>query len=377
MIECSAYDSNRCQSCQLIKTPYLDGLESKIELVRESFETQELLDSIQSDYILEYRNKAKFVVGGDLSSPILGIPGPQDNFKVSPLLDCPLHTKLTNKIANSILSNIRKFKLVPYDIVNKTGEFKYLILSEGHGTAEISIRFGMRSLEALERVKKLYVSLKEQYPQIKVCCFEVQPKHAAIFTGVEHFLSDTRYIQHDFGEIQLSSSSSNFFQVNSLVAKKLYEVVLLRMEEEQINISVDLFCGVGGFAQQLSKFSHKVYGIEINQVAIDCANYSKNQNNLKNIEFICDDANDFKKYISAEIDLVVVNPPRRGLGDDLCNILSTMGAKFLIYSSCNPKTLKKDLERITSHYELESITPVDMFPLTKHLEVLCILKRKD
>jgi 23S rRNA (uracil747-C5)-methyltransferase len=377
MINCEAYDSNRCKSCGLIKLSYEDGLNQKIELVQKIFPTIIFSDTIKSHKLVGYRNKAKFVVGGDIAGPILGIPSPGNKLLVSPLTDCQLHTESINQIAISALSGIREFNLTPYSIATKTGEFKYLIISEGHKTADISIRFGMRSLEAQARVEKLFKKLKLSFPTIKVCTFEIQSEHAAIFSGKEIFLSEDKFIQYDFEDIQLSSSSSNFVQVNSLIAKQLYETVFERMKNEQIQVGVDLFCGVGGFAQQLSRFSEKVYGIEIDDVAIECAKYSTKLNNIKNIVFICDDAKNFKQHIKSDIDLIVVNPPRRGLGKGLSLLLSEMNSKYIVYSSCNAKSLAADLNVIGSSYEVESITPVDMFPLTNHLEVLCILKQKN
>jgi len=376
MIDCKAFDSNRCKSCDLIKSPYEVGLNSKIDTLAEIFDQSKFLEPIRSEKIKEYRNKAKLVVGGDLNQPILGIPSPVNIKQVSPLTDCPLHTIEINKMANLIRDNISNYGLTPYDINSKKGELKYIMISEGNNTNELSIRFGMRSLESFERVKKLYKFLVSENKNIKVCSFEVQPKHAAIYNGKETFLTDNKYIQHDFGDIQLSSSTSNFFQVNSAVAKNLYEKVFSRFKNENINTAVDLFCGVGGFAQQISRFSKNVYGIEINQVAIDCANYSINKNNIKNIKFVCDDANNFQKHIKGDVDLLVVNPPRRGIGHDLCHILKRINPKYVVYSSCNGKTLATDIKILSEKYNIESLTPVDMFPLTNHLEVLCFMVRK-
>ncbi len=375
MINCLAYDSHRCKSCSLIKYNYEDGLTQKITFLSSYFDPNLFNKPIKSSPIIGYRNKAKFVIGGSLEDPIIGIPSINNNQLVSPLTDCPLHTDTINKLAQLIRSSIAQFKLTPYNIEKRTGEFKYLIISQGYKTNELSIRFGMRSLESFERVKKLYKLLLASNKNINVCSFEVQPKHASIFEGKEIFLSENKYIQHDFESIQLFSSTSNFFQVNSKVAKSLYDKINTRFQNENICISVDLFCGVGGFGQQLLKFSNQVYGIELNSVAIDCANYSVKSNNLSNIEFICDDANNFDKYIKGKVDLLVVNPPRRGIGAHLCELIKKINPKFLIYSSCNTKTLSKDINLLTTHYKIESITPVDMFPLTRHLEVLCILER--
>jgi 23S rRNA (uracil747-C5)-methyltransferase len=375
-VNCNAFDSKRCNSCGLLSFTYEQGLNNKIEIVKNMFANVNFLDPVKSKIISGYRNKAKFIIGGDLLNPIIGIPSPKNIKIVSPLVDCPLHIKIINDLAIFILKSISEFNLIPYDINTKKGEFKYLIITQGHLTNEISIRFGMRSLESFERVEKLYSKASKIFPNIKVMSFEVQPKHAATFSGTEHYLSLDKYIHHDFGDIQLASSTSNFFQVNSLVALNLYKRIYDRFKDKGLNIALDLFCGVGGFAISLGKISNLVFGIELNQVAIDCANYSLEKNNLSNVTFICDDANNFETHIKDKIDLVVVNPPRRGIGEKLCKLLLKMSSKYIVYSSCNATSLNDDIKILNSDYEIESMTPVDMFPLTNHLELLCIMVKR-
>ncbi len=168
----------------------------------------------------------------------------------------------------------------------------------------------MRSLEAYERVVKLSTETRSKFKQVKVVSFEVQPKYSPTFDGLEHHLTDNRYIHFSFDNYILASSTSNFFQVNSYVASELYSQINKRFKDESIKVSVDLFCGVAFSKANISRF---VYGIEINIVAIDCANYSLKLNCFSNIKFICDDANNFKNHIIDDIDLVVINPPRRGI----------------------------------------------------------------
>jgi len=371
-ITCEAYIQNRCRSCSSIGEDYDDLLAQKVGRLSLLFPTEKILAPIRTENLLGYRNKVKFVVGGTVENPRLGIPSTQDRFDVSPLLDCPLHCRDLNDIAFFIFNHIEEYKLVPYSIKDRKGEFKYLILSLARKTKEVSIRFGMRSLESFERVKKLQVLLQEKFSNIKVISFEVQPKHAALFEGKTYYLTENKYIEHDFDDFKLLGSTSNFFQVNSDVAKDLYNKVYERFHGESIKLAVDLFCGVGGFAVSMSRFASKVIGIEISDNAIECAK----KLNAKNVEFFCDDALTFPKYNTEPVDLLVVNPPRRGIGKQFSELICEIGPKYLVYSSCNPETLKNDADIFMRDYELESITPVDMFAQTEHLEVLSFWKKK-
>jgi 23S rRNA (uracil747-C5)-methyltransferase len=371
-INCHAYNEKRCQSCSLIEQDYEVALKNKVSRLEELFPKDKILTPLKTSELQGYRNKAKFVIGGSLDQPVIGIPGVKDKFSVSPLLDCLLHHEDLNEVASFIFEHIKEFKLTPYSVEEKKGEFKYLILSIGRNTNDISIRFGMRSSESRPRVGKLLALLQEKFANVKVVSFEIQSKHAAIFEGETHYLTENRYIEHDFDDFQLKGSTTNFFQVNSEVAKSLYEKVFQRYKDESIDVAIDLFCGVGGFAQSVARFAKKVIGIEISQNAIECAKELA----AKNIEFFCDDALKFPNYYQGNVDLLVVNPPRRGIGEQFSKHICEISPKYFVYSSCNPQTLKKDAEIFSEFYELESITPVDMFALTDHLEVLSFWKRK-
>ena len=371
-ITCQAYIQKRCISCSLIEKDYEDALAQKVSDLQLLFPAEKILPAIKTDDLLEYRNKAKFVIGGTLENPIIGIPSHLDKYSVSPLVDCPLHHRILNELAVFILDHIREFKLVPYSIEEKSGEFKYLILSVARKTNEVSLRFGMRSSESLPRVRKLMSLLQEKFSNVKVVSFEIQPKHAALFEGVTHYLTENKYIEHDFDDFKLLGSTTHFFQVNSEVAKSLYDKVYQRYKDESIKLAIDLFCGVGGFAFSMARFAQKVIGIEISENAIECAKKLE----AKNVEFFCDDALKFSNYNKGPVDLLVVNPPRRGIGKQFSELICQIEPKYFVYSSCNPHTLKADADIFMSHYELESITPVDMFALTEHLEVLSFWKRK-
>ncbi|EQC45441.1 putative 23S rRNA (uracil-5-)-methyltransferase RumB [Bacteriovorax sp. Seq25_V] len=371
-MNCNAFVEQRCRSCSLIEKNYHEALQEKIDTLSIMFPRALIKDAIETTERLGYRNKAKFVVGGTLEAPILGIPSPQDKFTVSPLLDCPIHEAELNTISLYIKESIKKFLLTPYSLETRTGEFKYLILTKAKGTEEVSIRFGMRSSESRPRVEKLAKELQEKFLNIKVISFEIQPKHAAIFEGDTYYLTEEKFIQHDFESFRLVSSTTNFFQVNSEVAKKLYDQIFSRYKDEDINLALDLFCGVGGFAFSAARFSNKVIGIELSENAIECAKTIQSPK----VEFYCDDAIKFQEYNKEKVDLLIVNPPRRGIGEKFSNLICEIAPTFFVYSSCNPKTLKADSDIFEKEYELECLIPVDMFAMTSHLEVLSFWKRR-
>lgn len=376
ILKCRAYSEQRCRSCTTIEVDYENGLAQKILKLKDLFPQLDLSEAIKNSEIVEYRNKAKFIIAGSLKNPVVGIPSPTDKFMASELLDCPIHEKELNEVALFIKSRISEFLLTPYDLRTKKGEFKYLIITQSFSEKEISVRFGMRSSESLPRVGKLSKFLTEHFPSIKVISFEIQPKHAALFEGETTYLLDEKFITHKMNDYKLLSSTTSFFQINSKIAQRLYSRVFEEYKNKEINTALDLFCGVGGFSFELSKFSKNVIGIELSENAIECANASLLLNNFKNIKFICDDAYNFKKYLQDnQCDLITVNPPRRGIGEKFCHLINEINPRFLVYSSCNPETLKTDSEILKDKYKLIKMIPVDMFALTNHLEVLTFWER--
>ena len=176
------------------------------------------------------------------------------------------------------------------------------------------------------------------------------------------------------GDLKFYVSKDSFFQVNMNIALKLYNKVLEYLDRG--NNVLDLYCGTGTISLFLSKYFDRVMGIEINEEAIKCANLNKKLNHISNAEFICGDASKKIHNLKFQADSVVVDPPRSGLTSDGINDILKINPKKLVYVSCDPMTLARDLKLLKSNYEIKEVTLFDMFPWTYHVEsvVLCIKK---
>ena len=183
------------------------------------------------------------------------------------------------------------------------------------------------------------------------------------------------YIIDKIGDMLFKVSVESFFQVNSIQVKKLYDKVLEYAKLTGKERVLDLYCGTGTIGMFLSKKTKYVYGIEINESAVKDANYNKKLNNINNIEFLCEDANKIKNNYK-NIDLVVVDPPRSGLGENAIKTIIDINPKRIVYVSCDPVTLARDLKILQQNYLIKELTPVDMFPNTYHCESVCVLERR-
>ncbi len=184
------------------------------------------------------------------------------------------------------------------------------------------------------------------------------------------------FIEDKIGNYIYKISPDSFFQVNTLQAKNLYDKVLDYLKPNSNDKVLDLYCGTGTIGIYISNYVSSVKGIEINKFAIDDANYNKKINNIKNITFECLDASKIDK-IKDDFNSVIVDPPRSGLDKKTINYLINSKAKKIVYVSCDPITLARDLEVLKDYYEVIEITPFDMFTYTYHVECVCLLLRKN
>ncbi len=361
--QCSYYQKQVCQSCDLID----HSAEEYVQLKQLHYSSTLERD----ENFFHGRNKAKLVVSGTVESPILGLQNKE-------LLDCPLHISAINQLGHALLPLITEFKLVPYNLETRKGELKYLIIFASPTTHEMMLRFVMRSKEALERVQKLIPQLKQKFPQLKLISINLQPEHTAIIEGkVEIFLTENKTLVDRIGTYQFVIGPKTFYQVNSNVAFKLFSKAQEHVKKMKVKQAMDLFCGIGTFATFCAPYVEKMVGVELSQESIEYAKASAKLNKLSNTEFYAEDVDQFlKNHQEFNPELIIVNPPRRGLGKSITQKLLNLNPEHIIYSSCNPETLKEDLEDLKQKYEVVEQTPFDMFSLTHHLEVLCILKLK-
>jgi 23S rRNA (uracil747-C5)-methyltransferase len=359
---CLYYQKDQCKSCDLIHLTEEEYKKSKQNHYNNSL--------VLGENFFQSRNKAKFVVSGTIDHPILGL-------KDTEILECPQHLPIINKVAQFLIPLITQAKLPPYNLELKTGELKYLIIFANHTQTKLMLRFVLRSKEAFERIKKLVPIIQAKFPMLELISINLQPLHTSIIEGEEEIiLTDRKFITDQLGPFQFILGPKTFYQVNSPVAEKLFLHAQTIAKTIKPKVVLDLFCGIGTFAHFCANEAQRVIGIELSAESIDYAQKSAALNGLKQCEFYAQDVFQFLAMNKdLRPDLVIVNPPRRGLGEKVVDLLLDLAPAHLFYSSCNPETLKKDLEKILPFYEVLDSTPFDMFSLTSHLEVFTYLRR--
>ncbi len=396
-MNCDYYDRGVCHSCSAMGIPVAIQRATKAARARAAVDPAAGSDGVRwlepfGGPEADFRNKAKMVVGGTVLAPTLGILDPEH--QGVDLRGCGILLPGLRAVQPVLADFITLAGLVPYDVATRRGELKHVITTESPD-GELMVRFVLRSTEALPRIRKHLDALLAAAPRIRVVTANLHPTHAAVLEGEEELvLTEQAALPMRVNELLLSLPPRSFFQTNTPVAAALYRqatewadkaIEPVETADPRALIStggrhriVDLYCGVGGFGLALAAPGCEVVGVETSEEAIEAANSIAASHGL-NARFTAGDAREWlpdpaSGTASRPADLVVVNPPRRGLGPELCATLDASGVPTIIYSSCNPDTLARDLALMPAYRVLEARL-FDMFPETEHLEVMILLER--
>ncbi|WP_226569447.1 23S rRNA (uracil(747)-C(5))-methyltransferase RlmC [Mangrovibacter yixingensis] len=374
-MQCELYAEGRCHSCQWLMLPLAQQLEKKMAHLRELLAAMPVGQWCQpvSGAEQAFRNKAKMVVSGSVERPILGVRN--RDASVADLTDCPLYPAEFAAVFTAIKPFIARVGLTPYNVERQRGELKYILLTQSQYDGSLMLRFVLRSTAKIARLKQELPWLQEQAPQLRVITANIQPVHMAIMEGKEEILlTQETGLREEFNGVPLWIRPQSFFQTNPQVASALYATARDWVRALPVQHMWDLFCGVGGFGLHCATPQMQLTGIEIAPEAIACAQQSAQELGLKHVDFQALDSTSWATGQQAVPDLVLVNPPRRGIGPELCRFLTEMAPGFIVYSSCNAVTMAEDIRRLAG-YGIEQIQLFDMFPHTAHYEVLALLRR--
>lgn len=369
-MDCHHYDAFRCRSCSLLEVPRARQLSDKEAHARSLVDAPVWLPTVAGAES-GFRNKAKMVVGGTVDAPTLGILD-RDLVGID-LRDCGLHSPGLTAALGGIADWIAGAGLTPYDVATRSGELKHVLLTESPDD-ELMLRLVMRSTALEARVRSRLLDLRAAVPRLRVVTINVQPEHKAVLEGEREIvltLESTMPMRLATG-VEMWLGPQSFFQTNTAVAEALYGQARTWVETlPDVRTVWDLYCGIGGFALHLAGPGRQmVVGVEVSPEAIRSATHAQ----VAGAAFVAADATAWALAQPSAPDLVVVNPPRRGIGPELAGWLERSGARHVIYSSCNAESLARDLALMPSLRPVEARV-LDMFPHTAHYEVLVLLAR--
>ena len=384
-VRCGYFEAGGCRSCTQLPVPYAE------QLVVKEAATRAALADVPTDPTVPgwedaaasreegFRNKAKMVVGGTVEEPTLGILDPRGHGV--DLRHCGLHEPGLHAALPVLADHVRRARLTPYDVPGRRGELKHLLVTVSPD-GELMVRWVLRSTESLPRLRKHLPWLLERLP-VSVASANIQPEHKAVLEGPEEVLltdQATLAMRLDVPghPVVLQLRPQSFFQTNTAVATELYATARRWVGDLAPSRVWDLYSGVGGFALHLAaapEDGRRVTGVEISAEAVEGARRAARLADLR-ADFVAGDAVAWATTTDEpRPDLLVVNPPRRGLGADLAGWVEASGVPWVLYSSCHSGSLAHDLAAMPS-YSLQRGRVLDMFPQTTHHEVLVLLRRR-
>jgi len=378
--------SAECLGCPLIAMRYTDQKVWKRGMILNELAKYPALAGItvhplmSPDRLIHYRNSAKLVVAGKHSEPFLGIYR-RSSHDVYDLEECPVHHPLINRVMAVVRRGITKLKVPIYNPRSKMGLLRYLVVrvSEFEQKAMVVLITADKSYNEIHHLSKF---IREALPEVEVIASNVNSSEGnVIFGQKDTFLTPKHYLTEQVGDVYVQISPRSFFQVNTAGARLIYEQVKEWAALDRESTVLDLYCGIGGIGLFLAGQAKNVIGIEVVEEAVADARKNARLNGFNNCRFEAGDAADLLEELAEEgerVDVVVLNPPRKGCDEDVLSSVAGLSPRRVVYVSCSPESLMRDLNILKKlGYACREIQPVDMFPQTVHVENVALLEKSD
>lgn len=381
--DCETY--KRCGGCGLRHIKYEETLKMKQNAI-QSLVNKTLKNKVQVEETLgmekpyHYRNKAQYPVGIDKQgNPIMGTFANRTH-EIIPISTCLIQNEKTEKIAKFIFEFIVKNRISIYNEKNQKGLIRHIVTKIGIKTNEIMCIIVING-KNIPKENELIKELTEKFPEVKTIVKNINTKNTNVILGKENIaIYGSGSIKDKLGDLTFKISPLSFYQVNPIQATKLYQIGVELADISKNDIVFDLYCGIGTISLFMAPYAKKVYGIEIVKEAIVDAKENAKKNNIENVEFYTGDVeivlDDLINKQNIVPDIIMIDPPRKGLDKKSIENILNIKPKKVIYISCNPATLVRDLSFLERKYEIRKIKGVDMFPFTSHVECVSVLHLK-
>ena len=381
--KCSIH--KRCGGCKLQYSTYKEQLNFKFERVKDCITKIGKLDEsivqfpLGMDEPWRYRNKVQLPIGMVNGELKIGFFAPRSH-EIIDMETCLIQDEIADKVVGITRTWIKKNNIKPYNIDGKydeTGILRHIMIRRGFTTNEVMVVL-VTNGSKLPNKDEFISLITENIPGIKSIVQNINSKPTNVILGQECItLWGESTISDYIGEFKFNISPLSFFQVNPVQTEVLYNKALEYAGLTGDETVFDAYCGTGTITLFLSQKAKKVYGVEIIPQAIENANINAKENNVNNVEFFVGESEVvipdlINKGIKA--DVVVVDPPRKGCDVKLLNAITNIDAKKIVYVSCDPSTLARDLAILEGNgYKTVKVQPVDMFPHTAHIENVALL----
>lgn len=370
----------KCGGCQHLAMEYKEQLKMKETTVRKLLEPFGKTGSIIGmEDPFHYRNKVHAVFDRQKDGTIISGVYQEGTHKVVPVTHCLIEDEKADAIINDIRGLLRSFKIKTYDEDTGYGLLRHVLVRRGFVTGQIMVVLVLGS-PILPSKNNFVKALRKLHPEISTVVINVNNKKTSMVLGEkESVIYGKGFIEDELCGCTFRISPKSFYQVNPVQTEKLYNKAMEFADLKGTEKVVDAYCGIGTIGMVAAKQAKEVIGVELNRDAVRDAIGNAKRNNVKNIRFVQGDATEFMVAMAnrrEKADVVFMDPPRSGSTEEFMNAAVKLGPDRIVYISCNPETLARDLKYITKKgYQLKKAVPVDMFPHTMHCECVTLLTR--
>lgn len=379
--DCNTYP--RCGGCTLRHIDYQKTIEMKKQSVEVTLKKAlkrdiKVAEAISMENPLYYRNKLQYPIGVDESGePVMGVFA-QRSHKIIPTNNCKIQNLKCQEIANDIFEFAKQNKIPAYNEQTLKGILRHLVIRIGVKTNEIMVTLVVNDLK-IPKEKELVEYIASKYSEVKTIVKNLNNKNTNVILGNKcETIYGNGYIYDYLGDKKFKISPLSFYQVNPIQTQKLYSKAVEFANLTGNETVFDLYCGIGTIGIFASDKVAKLYGIETIPQAIEDAKENAKLNDIKNAEFFVGDVEktlpEFIKQRNIKPDVVFLDPPRKGCDKTALETILEIEPKRIVYVSCNPATLARDVVILEEKYDLGKVAICDMFPYTSHVECCSILK---
>lgn len=374
---CPLFD--RCGGCQIMHINYDQQLEFKRDRVTKAIRyigkisDANVAPCLPSPSPLAYRNKIQLIVAPAKEGIAIGLyaKGSHDVVEIN---KCYIHCPQGEEIFQNINKIIKQSTIEPYIAESGEGELRHILIKTAVFTRQ-SLVVLVTNGPASTRIKKAAQEIIAQSPTVKGVVHNSNTSRTNVILGNEYnLLCGVPSIDEQLCGLHFKISAASFFQVNPAQAENLYKKALEFAELKDNDVALDAYCGVGTLTLLMAKQAKHVLGIENVKEAIEDAKENAVRNGITNVSFVCENTEDYLKGFNKKIDVIFLNPPRKGCEESVLKCIAKIKPKKIVYISCDPATLARDIGQLcTMGYKLNIIQPYDMFPQTAHVECVAQL----
>lgn len=371
----------KCGACHIGDRTYEEELaEKKRQIEKYVKKFCPVKDMTGMYYPYHYRNKVHAVFGRKKNEVIAGTYK-EGTHNIIPIKDCLIEDTQASAIIETVTELIKSFKIWVYNEDTGRGLMRHILIRKGMTTKQIMVVLVTAGAEFPHK-SNFVTKLREIHPEITTIVQNINDQNTTMVLGEKNkVIYGTGYIEDVLCGLRFRISPSSFYQVNSVQAQVLYKKALQIADLTGKETVIDAYCGIGTIGMVMAAKARRVIGIELNGDAVRDAKANAKRNNINNIHFVASDATEYMTRMSQNgerADVVVLDPPRSGSTQEFVQSIAAIAPKKVVYISCNPETLGRDLEWFRkAGYKAVKAEGVDMFAFTNHVETVVLLQRKD